>query len=928
VARLRVTDAAGASAVSAPLTITVGNTAPSATIVTPSAGTTWRVGDVISFSGSATDPEQGTLPASSLSWELVMHHCPSNCHQHTIQSFPGVSSGSFTAPDHEYPSHLELRLTATDAGGLTDVESIQLDPQTVNLTFASSPAGLQLVVGSTAGTAPVTRTVIIGSANSVSAVSPQTLGPSTYTFASWSDGGAQTHTITAPATPTTYTATFTAAPAPSSLVAAYSFDAGTGTTLADVSGRGHAGTIAGAVWSTAGRNGGALSFDGVNDMVTVADTAALDLTNAMTLEAWVRPSSTNRWRTVALKEQSGALVYSLYSNNNGQRASTNLWLGSGEIEARSAGSLPANAWTHLAATYDGAAIRLYVNGALSGSATANGSMPASTGALRIGGNAIWDEFFAGLIDDLRLYNRALSITEIQTDMATAVGPPPPTDSQPPSPPGTLTATGGQSTVTLGWGAASDNVGVTRYNVHRSTTAGFTPSAANRIAQPTGTGYTDSGLVPGTYYYRVTAEDAAGNIGAASNQATGTVTGDVTPPGPPGTLQATGTIGSANLSWGAASDNVAVVRYNVHRSTVAGFVPGSSNRIAQPTGTTYTDVVAPGTYFYRVTAEDAAGNLGAPSNEAVATVTSDTTGPTVAVTAPAAGSTVSGTVAVTASASDNVGVTSVQFTLDGVALGAPDTSAPYSTSWVTTTATPGQHLLRAVAGDAAGNQTTSVAVTVTVDNSTPPPPTGLVAAYGFNAGSGTTLADATGKGHTGTISGAVWSAAGKSGGALSFDGVNDWVTVADANDLDLTNGMTLSAWVRPSGAGADWQTVMLKESPGFMVYALYADTDTNRPSGHVVIGGDLDVRGAAQLAANTWTHLAVTFDGANLRFYVNGALVATRAVAGSMSASTGVLRIGGNATWGEWFGGLLDDLRIYNRALSQAEIQSDQATPVA
>ena len=300
---------------------------------------------------------------------------------------------------------------------------------------------------------------------------------------------------------------------------------------------------------------------------------------------------------------------------------------------------------------------------------------------------------------------------------------------------------------------------------------------------------------------------------------------------------------------------------------------------------------------------------------------------MAVTAPAAGSTVSGTVTVAASASDNVGVTSVQFTLDGVALGAPDTSAPYSTSWVTTTATPGQHLLRAVAGDAAGNQTTSAAVTVTVDNSAPPPPAGLVAAYGFNAGSGTTLADATGKGHTGTISGPLWSAAGKNGGALSFDGIDDWVTVADANDLDLTNGMTLSAWVRPSGAGADWQTVMLKESPGFMVYALYADTDTNRPSGHVVVGGDLDVRGTAQLAANTWTHLAATFDGANLRFYVNGALVATRAVAGSMSASTGSW-IGGNGTWGECFGGLVDDLRVYNRALSQAEIQSDQATPVA
>ena len=141
-------------------------------------------------------------------------------------------------------------------------------------------------------------------------------------------------------------------------------------------------------------------------------------------------------------------------------------------------------------------------------------------------------------------------------------------------------------------------------------------------------------------------------------------------------------------------------------------------------------------------------------------------------------------------------------------------------------------------------------------------------------------------------------------------------------------MTLSAWVRPSGAGSDWQTIMLKESPGFMAYALYADTDSNRPSGHVVVGSDLDVRGTAALASNTWTHLTASYDGANLRLYVNGTQVASRAVSGSMLASTGVLRIGGNNTWGEWYGGLIDDIRIYNRALTPSEVQADMNTPVA
>jgi hypothetical protein len=119
-----------------------------------------------------------------------------------------VASGSFTAPDHEYPSYLELRLTATDSGGLTDIESIRLDPRTVVLTFQTSPGGLRLAVNGSEGTATFTRTVIIGSSNTVSAISPQTKGKKTYLFNSWSDGGTQTHVITAPAAATTYTARF------------------------------------------------------------------------------------------------------------------------------------------------------------------------------------------------------------------------------------------------------------------------------------------------------------------------------------------------------------------------------------------------------------------------------------------------------------------------------------------------------------------------------------------------------------------------------------------------------------------------------------------------------------------------------------------------------------------------------------------------
>ena len=123
----------------------------------------------IAFSGHASDAQDGTLAPSRLTWSVVLNHCPSNCHAHPLQDFAGVASGSLPAPDHEYPSSLTLVLTATDSAGASASTSLRLDPRTVDLTFATNPTGLGLTVGAEAVTAPVTRTVIVGSSNSVSA---------------------------------------------------------------------------------------------------------------------------------------------------------------------------------------------------------------------------------------------------------------------------------------------------------------------------------------------------------------------------------------------------------------------------------------------------------------------------------------------------------------------------------------------------------------------------------------------------------------------------------------------------------------------------------------------------------------------------------------------------------------------------------------
>ena len=182
---------------------------PVPVIDAPTHSLTYAVGDAIAFSGHATDAEDGTLAASRLSWTLLIHHCTAaGCHVHNVQTWAGTADGSFAAPDHEYPSHVELVLRATDTFGVTRSASVILDPKTVQLTFRTQPTGLALAVGSSSGFAPFTTTSIIGSQSSMSAPATQTLGGKVLHFASWSDGGPATHNFKTPASPATFTAVY------------------------------------------------------------------------------------------------------------------------------------------------------------------------------------------------------------------------------------------------------------------------------------------------------------------------------------------------------------------------------------------------------------------------------------------------------------------------------------------------------------------------------------------------------------------------------------------------------------------------------------------------------------------------------------------------------------------------------------------------
>ena len=211
--------------------------------------------------------------------------------------------------------------------------------------------------------------------------------------------------------------------------------------------------------------------------------------------------------------------------------------------------------------------------------------------------------------------------------------------------------------------------------------------------------------------------------------------------------------------------------------------------------------------------------------------------------------------------------------------------------------------------------------------------GLVAAYSFDNNGGTPL-DYSGNGYYGSALNAVTVPQGRFGSAMSFNGTNAWVSVGSKALLALSTGMTLEAWVYPTAAMSGLDTVVMKEqlatatTPGTATYLLAANNSANQPMSAVWNGSEATVNGNTQIPPNQWTHLASTYDGQYQSLYVNGVLVETLPQTGPIATSTGSLRIGGNSIWGGYFQGYIDEVRIYNRALSNAQIISDSTTALS
>jgi hypothetical protein len=344
-------------------------------------------------------------------------------------------------------------------------------------------------------------------------------------------------------------------------------------------------------------------------------------------------------------------------------------------------------------------------------------------------------------------------------------------------------------------------------------------------------------------------------------------------------------------------------------------PGTVTFSAPASATTTASFSAAGTYVLRLTASD--GAL-ATSDDVTVTVVAPTgnTAPTVNAGADRS-ITLPGNTTLSATVSDDGQPTPPTLTLNWTRVSGPGTvtfSAPTNATTTASFSAAGIYVLRLTVSDGALSRTDDVTVTV----NGPPVAGSLVAAWGFNEGIGTSLGDSSGNGRTGTVTGATWTT-GKYGRALNFDG-NDSVVLSD---IDLTGSFTVMAWMQTRSLHANGcaSLVMKAFDYGFEICEgrLYAGVGTGsnwtaHPS-KALTSADL----------NVWRHVTLTHDGTTLRFYIGGTLV--RSAAGTHTSNNRLLRFGRWSSNIEYWNGRIDEVRIYNRALTQAEVQTDMNTPV-
>ncbi|HYH54730.1 MAG TPA: LamG-like jellyroll fold domain-containing protein [Solirubrobacterales bacterium] len=624
-------------------------------------------------------------------------------------------------------------------------------------------------------------------------------------------------------------------------VAAYSFEAGEGELAEDLFG-GHDGTLEGAEWFDKGRFGSALLFDGEETCVTVPHAADLELSEEMTVEAWVRPHALVD-QPILFKGAWGNPAYALgISFFNTAKAEGLIGEGPGKYEdVVSPEAIEENVWSHIAFTYDGATMRLYVNGILVATQAQSTPPPTGEGPLAIGCNPLYPEDFDGLIDEVRIYDRALDEGEIAADKATPL--------QTPSrgPLATYSFDAGEGEVAQDFvGGHDGTLNTVDWVNGKYGKALYFDGAGDYVEIPD---HAELQLGDEFTLESWVRPDAVEDEGAVISKTAGSFfsyqlyAGSREFAGIP-----EGFLGYEPWAWDDVEDESPLVAKTW--SHIALTYDGSLQRL-------YVNGELVDTSYE-------------PTSAAMASV-----GPLYI--------------------GGNEDEEDFKGRIDEVRI--------YD---------------RALD---AGEVNADKAQPVEAQPRLP------VAAYSFDAGAGELAEDLFGN-HDGTLEGAEWFDKGRFGSALLFDGEETCVTVPHAADLQLSEEMTVEAWVKPHYLSD--QPIIYKSAWGNLGYAMGIDFfNASKPEGLIGEGPGKyeDVVSSQAAEENAWSHLAFTYDGATMRLYINGELVGSQAQSTPPPTGEGPLAIGCNPLYPEDFDGLIDEVRIYDRALDAGEIAADKVTPL-
>ena len=624
----------------------------------------------------------------------------------------------------------------------------------------------------------------------------------------------------------------TSAPAPTgTLVAHWKMDEGSGSTLVDASDYSNNATTSGNPTWVSGVDGGALRFNGSNQFGFAADANSLDLTQSLTIAAWIRPEKRDTQYLIKKAEHNATNGYELSLSSGGkvffrfnQDSSGNTY----RLDSQSSYPTDGTTWMHVAITYDGSVMRMYIDGVQNSTKSFSSASSINTNALTVAIGAGNDGFrgIQGAMDDVRIYNTALSASEISA-LATITSTPTLAEVPVLSAP----ANGAANTATaptLSWNASN---GAETYRVQVSAAANFSNPVYDQ-SNITQLSTTLSGLSNSTvYYWRVLAHNSVGDSNWSSARSFTTTSGEPSLASVP--IQSSPSNGAVNtsttptISWNASTG---ADSYRVQVSSGSNF----SNLLMDQANITNTSVAVSSltnstTYYWRVLAHNSVGD------------------------------------------------------------------SPWSTSWSFTTSAPA--------------------------------PTGtLVAHWKMDEGSGSTLVDASDYSNNATTSGNPTWVSGVDGGALRFNGSNQFGFAADANSLDLTQSLTIAAWIRPEKR--DTQYLIKKaehnatngyelslSSGGKVFFRFNQDSSGNTYR--------LDSQSSYPTDGTTWMHVAITYDGSVMRMYIDGVQNNTKSFSSASSINTNALTVAIGAGNDGFRGiqGAMDDVRIYNTALSASEISA-------